>query len=199
MISAVVQVAMSRSYLQMRPLAMGVTAVGISVSQVMGPPLLTVLMGHYNLQTTLLVTGIIMLHLCFAATLLPSDPACGSAKQTSYMLVLRRRGVPVLCLMMAFIFASLNISWATIPLSLFASGHSPHEVSLYLSAAGLANLAARVAASLLQGHYCRPLIILRFGVAMATVAIFGEYLIYYLSLCAWSPVPSLHPRWMFLT
>lgn len=169
-----VQVAVSRSYQQMRPLAMGVTAVGISVSQVVGPPLLAFLMGHYNLRTTLLLTGVVMLHLCLAATLLPSDPACDSSERLSYLVVLRRRGVLLLCLVIALFNAGLFVSWATIPLALFATGHSPHEVSLYLSVAGLANLVARVATSLLQGRCSRPLFALKVASAMAAVAICGE-------------------------
>lgn len=165
---------MSRSYQQMRPLAIGVTGVGISVSQLVGPPLLTFLMGYYNLRTTLIVTGVVMLHLCLAATLLPSDPACGSSEGLSYSVVLRRRGVLLLCVVMGLIYAALNVSWATIPLALFATGQSPPEVSLHLSVAGLANLVARVATSLLQGRCCRPFFAFRVASAMATVAIFGE-------------------------
>lgn len=171
----VVQVAVSRCYWRMRPLAIGVAVAGNPASQVVGPPLLALLLGHYNLRITLFVTGVAMLCLCLATTRLPSGPPCSiSERPAGYVAVLQRRGSLVLFLVMALTYASLFVSWATIPLALFATGHSPRDVSLHLSLAGLANLAARAVTGLLHYRSCRPFTTFRLASAMATIATSGK-------------------------
>lgn len=195
--SVVVQVAVCRCFQRRRPLAVGVTVAGGSVSQIMVPPLVAFIQSHYNPRTALLMTSVLMLHICVAAALLPSDPKNNAPLRVDYLAMVRRREVALLCMVVALSNATLAVFWATVPLALLDTGHNSHEMALYFSVVGVVTLASRVAIGLLLCHFYQPALVVRLASILAAATIPGECPPHY----PLSPVTEIlsHPTWTSLT
>ncbi|KAK8376522.1 hypothetical protein O3P69_009867 [Scylla paramamosain] len=167
----VVQVAVSRCFERKRPLAIGVTAAGTSLNQIMGPPMIAFMQSRYSPRTMLLVISVLMLQICIAASLMPSGRGRGALLPVDHLAMVRRREVVLLCLVIAVISATMSVFWFTIPLALLSTGHNSREMVPYFSIPGLANFITRVVIGLLLCHLCRPTPLMRLCSTLSAVTI----------------------------
>ncbi|XP_045120876.1 monocarboxylate transporter 4-like [Portunus trituberculatus] len=167
----VVQVTVSRCFKRRRPLAVGMTGAGISINQIMGPPLIAFMQSHYNPRTVMLVISILMLQICVAASLMPSGSDHGGLQPANRLAMVRRREVVILCLVIAITSATMSTFSATVPLALLNNGCSPRDMVPYLSMSGVANLVARVAIGLLLCHLYTSSLVMRVSSALSAATI----------------------------
>ncbi|XP_063877792.1 monocarboxylate transporter 4-like isoform X2 [Scylla paramamosain] len=167
----VVQVAVSRCFERKRPLAIGVTAAGTSLNQIMGPPMIAFMQSRYSPRTMLLVISVLMLQICIAASLMPSGRGRGALLPVDHLAMVRRREVVLLCLVIAVISATMSVFWFTIPLALLSTGHNSREMVPYFSIPGVANFITRVVIGLLLCHLCRPTPLMKLCSTLSAVTI----------------------------
>lgn len=149
-------------------------AAGGSLSQMVVPPFIAFMQSHYNPRTALLMTSVLILHVCFAAALLPADPKNNAPLQVDYLAVLRRRDVAFQCLVTGLVNATLALSAATVPQALLDTGHSSHEVALYTSVTGMATLAVRLMVGLFLCYCYQPVLVVRLACTLSAATIPGE-------------------------
>ncbi|MPC14859.1 hypothetical protein E2C01_007635 [Portunus trituberculatus] len=150
------------------------TGAGISINQIMGPPLIAFMQSHYSPRTVMLVISILMLQICVAASLMPSGSDHGGLQPANRLAMVRRREVVILCLVIAITSATMSTFSATVPLALLNNGCSPRDMVPYLSMSGVANLVARVAIGLLLCHLYTSSLVMRVSSALSAATIPGE-------------------------
>lgn len=170
----VVQVAVSRCFERSRPLAMGVTAAGTSINQILGPPLITFLYSSYNPWIVLLSVSALMLQICIAASIMPAGSERAALLPVDPLAMVRRREVVMLCLVLALSNSIVSVFSATVPLALLNTGYTLRDMVPYMCAPGVANLVAKVVVGVLLCHLGRASFVVRLNSALFAASIPGE-------------------------
>ena len=155
-------------------MAVGVSSAGTSFNQIMGSPLIAFMQSHYSPRTVLLMISVLLLQICIAASLMPSDSDHGGLQPANHLAMLRRREVVTLCFVVGITNATMSVFTGTVPLSLLSNGYSPREIVPYISMPGVTNLVARMSIGLLVSCFSRSSLVMRVCSALTAATIPGE-------------------------